>query len=61
MKIYLAVTAVLFALLTLVHIWRMIVESTSLAHDPWFLVITLISAAFCVWAARLWVAERRRG
>jgi hypothetical protein len=61
MKIYLAVTAVLFALLTIVHVWRMIAESTSLARDPWFLVITLISAAFCFWAARLWLAERRRG
>jgi hypothetical protein len=61
MKIYLAVTAVLFALLTVVHLWRMVAESTSLARDPWFLVITLISAAFCLWAVRLWVAERRRG
>jgi hypothetical protein len=59
MKIYLALTAIVFGLLTVVHLWRMMVETTTLARDPWFLVITLISAALCLWAVRLLLAQRR--
>lgn len=61
MKIYLALTAVVFGLLTVVHIWRMVAESASLARDPWFLLLTGLSAALCLWAVRLLVAQRRRG
>jgi hypothetical protein len=60
MRFYLALTAVVFALLTVVHIWRMVAESTSLARDPWFLIITIISAGLCFWAVRLLVLQRRR-
>jgi hypothetical protein len=60
MKIYLALTAVVFGLLTVLHLWRMIAESTSLAKDPWFLLLTLLSAGLCVWAVRLLVVARRR-
>ena len=48
MKRYLWVTGVLFGLLTVVHVWRMFVESK--ARDPWFVLITAISALLCVWA-----------
>lgn len=61
MKIYLALTAVVFGLLTVLHLWRMMAESTSLAKDPWFLLLTIVSAALCLWAVRLLVAQRRRG
>lgn len=61
MKAYLGFTAALFALLAVLHLWRMIAESTSLARDPWFLVITLVSAGLCAWAVRLLVALRRSG
>lgn len=54
MRNYLLVTAITFALLALVHLWRMIQESSALARDPWFVIVTLISAAFSVWAFRLW-------
>jgi dolichyl-phosphate-mannose--protein O-mannosyl transferase len=54
MRTYLLVTAVAFALLALMHVWRVIAESTSLMRDPWFVVITVISAALSVWAFRLW-------
>jgi hypothetical protein len=54
MRNYLLVTAVAFALLALVHVWRVIEESTTLARDPWFVIVTIISAAFSVWAFRLW-------
>lgn len=54
MRTYLLVTAVVFALLALAHVWRVIAESSSLARDPWFAIITVISAALSIWAFRLW-------
>jgi hypothetical protein len=60
MKIYLTLTALVFGLLTVVHLWRMTAESASLARDPWFLLLTLLSAGLCVWAVRLLVVQRRR-
>lgn len=54
MRTYLLVTATVFALLTLMHVWRVIEESTALMRDPWFVLITVISAALSVWAFRLW-------
>ena len=59
MKIYLALTAALFGLLTILHFWRMMQERANLARDPWFLIITLVSAALCFWAVRLLVVARR--
>jgi hypothetical protein len=53
MRTYLITTGVLFALLALVHLWRVIGESASLARDPWFLIITAAAAALSVWAFRL--------
>ena len=61
MKIYLSLTAVVFGLLTVVHLWRMVEESASLARDPWFLLLTALSAVLCLWAVRLLVVQRRRG
>ena len=60
MKTYLTLTAVLFGLLTVVHFWRMLEERGNLAKDPWFLIITLLSAALCFWAVRLLVVARKR-
>jgi hypothetical protein len=54
MKTYLLVTAIAFALLALMHVWRVIEESTALARDPWFVLITVLSAGLSVWAFRLW-------
>ncbi len=54
MRAYLLVTAIAFALLALAHVWRIIEESTSLARDPWFVLTTVVSAAFSIWAFRLW-------
>ena len=56
-KAYLAVTAGLFGLLVVVHVWRMVVES-SVATDPWFLFTTLVSALLCGWGARLLAGTR---
>jgi hypothetical protein len=53
MKAYLALTAIAFAALTVVHVWRAIVEPS--VRSPWFLGLTLLSAVLCGWAVRLWL------
>lgn len=53
MKAYVITTGLVFALLTLAHLWRIIVEGLRMATDPWFALTTLIPAALCVWAVRL--------
>lgn len=52
MKAYLLTTGAVFGLLTLVHVWRMIVEASS-TRDPWVLLVTVISAVLAGWAFRL--------
>ena len=59
MKAYLVTTGSVFGLLTVVHIWRMIVESGLATREPWMIVITLASAVLCVWAARLFMLSNR--
>ena len=59
MKAYLATTAVLFGLITVAHVWRMIAESMALASDPWYVGLTLASAALCGWGIRLYLSARR--
>jgi hypothetical protein len=51
-------TGILFGLLTLVHIWRATVE-TQLATDPWYILITIAAATFCVWGLSLVWRSRR--
>ena len=59
MKAYVMTTGVVFFLLTVAHIWRGIVEGPHLAAEPWFILLTLATAALCLWAARLlWRAPR---
>ena len=53
MKAYLLSTATIFGLITVAHIWRMIAESAALAREPWYLGLTILSAALCGWAIRL--------
>lgn len=53
MKAYVATTGAVFGLLTLAHIWRVIEEGHALATDPWYVLITIASAALCIWAVRL--------
>jgi hypothetical protein len=52
MKAYVITTGVVFGLLTLAHLWRIIVER-HLATDPIFILITIIAASLCVWAWRV--------
>ena len=53
MKAYVWTTGVLFGVLTLAHILRMIMEDPHLATDPWYILITVIAAALCLWAGLL--------
>ena len=58
MKMYLAATTAIFGLLTIVHIWRAVVEPSAL--NPWFIATTVISALLCIWSGRLYMNARRR-
>ena len=52
MKAYLVTTSVIFALITVAHIARVFAESTRVLHDPWFVVMTLLSVGLFAWAMR---------
>jgi hypothetical protein len=52
MKAYVITTGAVFGLLTLAHICRGFVEP-HLATEPWFILITLITFALCLWAWRI--------
>ena len=52
MKRYVIVTGLIFALLTMMHVWRMI-EEPHLARDPWFLFITIAAAGLSLGAWRV--------
>jgi hypothetical protein len=51
-RAYVLTTGVVFGLLTLAHLWRLYVEGPRWA-DPWFLLFTVLGAAFCSWAVFL--------
>jgi hypothetical protein len=53
MRAYLMTTGFLFALLTLIHLWRVVGEGASVGRDPFFLIVTVLAAALSVWAFRL--------
>jgi dolichyl-phosphate-mannose--protein O-mannosyl transferase len=53
MRAYLITTAILFALLCAAHLWRVVAETATLGRDPWFIVVTILSAALSVWGFRL--------
>jgi len=53
MKAYLLTTGTVFGLITVSHIWRVVVESTGLVRDPWFVALTVLAAGLCAWAFRL--------
>lgn len=53
MKAFLWTTGIVFALITVAHIWRVVAESTALARDPWFILISLVAAGLSVWSFRL--------
>lgn len=58
MKAYLATTGVVFAILTVLHIWRMVAEGGGPGRDPWFLFISVVAAGFTVWSAMLLMRQK---
>ena len=59
MKAYLATTGVVFLAVTIAHIMRMIGERGGPGADPWFILLTLVTAGLTFWAGLLLVRSRR--
>ena len=59
MKAYVVTTGILFAAIVGVHIERIFAEGPRFAKDPFFVVMTLLAAALCVWAWKLFRAMPR--
>jgi hypothetical protein len=53
MRAYVITTGSVFGLLVVVHVWRMIEEGPHLATDPFYILITAVAAALCLWACRV--------
>lgn len=60
MRAYVITTGILFALLTVAHLWRIAAESRRLASEPDFVIITLAAAGMSVWAYLVLRRERGR-
>ena len=58
MRAYVMTTGVIFGLLVVAHVWRIVAESPSLARDPGYILITLLSALLSLWAG--YVLRRSR-
>jgi uncharacterized membrane protein len=56
MKAYIITTGIIFGMITVAHIMRFVMEGSRLATEPVFILLTLLSAALCVWA---WQVLRR--
>jgi hypothetical protein len=54
MKAYVATTSTVFSLLTLSHVWRVVVEPQMLS-SPWYWLITIAAACFAIWGWRLFL------
>lgn len=53
MKAYVMTTGVLFGLIAMAHVWRVFEEGPGLATNPWYILLTVVAAALCLWASRL--------
>ena len=53
MKAYVMTTGAVFALLTLAHLLRIILEGPHLATEPFYVLITIAAAGLSIWAWRL--------
>ena len=49
MKVYVIITGVIFALITIAHVVRMVMEPHVLT-EPVYLFLTLLSAVLAIWA-----------
>ncbi len=53
MKAYVITTGAVFGLLTVAHLLRIVTDNPHLATDPVYILITVASAALCIWAWHL--------
>lgn len=53
MKAYVIATSMVFGLIVVAHIWRFIEEGSRVWTDLWFVLMTIVAAALCLWAGRL--------
>jgi hypothetical protein len=53
MKAYVMTTGAVFGLITLAHLLRVVAEGPRLATDPFFVLLTVVAAALCLWAWRV--------
>jgi hypothetical protein len=53
MKAYVMTTGAVFGLITLAHILRVVAEGPRLVSEPFFVLITVLSTALCLWAWRV--------
>lgn len=53
MKAYVMTTGAVFGLITLAHVLRVVAEGPRLATDPFFVLLTILSTALCLWAWRV--------
>jgi len=60
-KVYIVTTGAAFALLALAHLVRIISEGAHLLREPFFLLSTVIAAAFFAWAIVLLKRMSRPG
>lgn len=53
MKAYTSTTGIIFGLITLAHVFRIILENHALAKDPIYGLLTVLTTALSIWAWRL--------
>ena len=53
MRAYVMTTGAVFGLVAVAHIWRVLEEGTYLLRDPFWVILTLATAAMSVWAWRV--------
>ncbi len=53
MKAYTITTGIIFGLITLAHVFRIILENHALAKDPSYVLLTVLTTALSIWAWRL--------
>lgn len=60
MRTYVAATGAIFGILVIAHLLRVVEEGPHLLREPWWVLVTIAAAAFCIWSgALLW--RRPRG
>jgi len=59
-KVYLATTGILFALLAVLHVWRLVTQWPGIGADLWVVAGgSLLSAALALWAFALLLTTGR--